>query len=190
MGRMDPNAGPDNRPQAADSAAAADAPETTGSPEITADSWRDRLSAWVIRVVELVMSLVVDVLILVVVVAVARETVSLSLAIIDAVFGAFDKELLAETILEVLTIFIFLEIFHFFVDFLKNKTVNLANLVDVTLAIVFREVWVGLFSQKLHWQELLGIAAVIAAIGLVRWIAVGGRPGPRRESTEVRDADL
>jgi len=75
--------------------------------------------------------------------------------------------------LDVLTVFIFLEIFHSFLDFLRTKTVEIVNLADITLAIVFREVWIGLFSKELAWQGVMALALLIVAVGVVRVLVEG-----------------
>ena len=87
-----------------------------------------------------------------------------------------ETDILAKVILDVLTVFIFLEIFHSFLDFLRTKTVEIVDLADITLAIVFREVWIGLFSKELAWQGVMAVALLIVAVGGGAGLSRGSRP--------------
>ena len=94
----------------------------------------------------------------------------------DAILGRSDEQL-AHVLVAVLTVFIFIEVLRVSIHFLRTDHLDIVDLVDVTLAVIFREVWVGLFSKELGWQELLGLGALVGAIALLRWFAARPSPG-------------
>ena len=132
-----------------------------------------RLTKYVDRTAGWALDLVADVLILLALVALGSVTVRLALDLVQVVLQRGETATLSKVILDVLTVFIFLEIFHSFLDFLRTKTVEIVDLADITLAIVFREVWIGLFSKELPWQAVMAIALLIVAVGAVRVLAQG-----------------
>jgi uncharacterized membrane protein (DUF373 family) len=79
---------------------------------------------------------------------------------------------LTAVIVEILTVFILVEVLAVSMRFLRANRIDVRDLIDVTLAIIFREIWVGMFSGALHWQELFALSALVIACGGVR-IALG-----------------
>jgi len=73
-----------------------------------------------------------------------------------------------DVIIEILTVFIVVEVLSVSVRFLRANRIEVRDLVDVTLAILFREIWVTMFSGDLHWQEMLGLAALVVSLGALR----------------------
>jgi uncharacterized membrane protein (DUF373 family) len=134
---------------------------------------RARLTRYVDRTAGWALDLVADALILLALVALGSVTVTLAFDLAKVVLSRGETDILAKVMLDVLTVFIFLEIFHSFLDFLRTKTVEIVNLADITLAIVFREVWIGLFSKELAWQGVMALALLIVAVGVVRVLVEG-----------------
>ena len=124
-------------------------------------------SQWVDKVAGQVMSLFVDVLVVLVLAALAWTVWLVGVDLYRAVAGQVDFEV-KKLFIEILTIFIFIEIFHSLLDYLRNQRIHITSLTDVSLAIVFRELWIGLFGLQLEWQMVLAFSAVILALGAVR----------------------
>lgn len=80
---------------------------------------------------------------------------------------------------ELLTVFIFIEIFHSLSEYMRFGRIRITNLVDASLAFVLREIWVGMYAGDAHWQELLALAALVLALGGVRTLAVVFSPSER-----------
>jgi len=77
-------------------------------------------------------------------------------------------EAISEIMVEILTVFILVEVLGVSVRFMRANRIDVRDLVDVTLAIIFREIWVGMFSGAVHWQELIALAALTAVLGGLR----------------------
>lgn len=111
----------------------------------------------------------------------------------DSVRDAGKPGLLTDVIVEILTVFILVEVLGVSVRFLRANRIDVRDLVDVTLAIIFREIWVGVFSQELHWQEMVAIAALIIALGGIRFSLTEPHPSVRSlliegEAAETEEA--
>lgn len=81
--------------------------------------------------------------------------------------------------IELLTVFIFIEIFHSLTEYLRSRRIRITTLVDASLAFVLRELWVGMYGGEMGWQKLLALAVMVLALGAVRTLAVVYSPGER-----------
>jgi len=81
--------------------------------------------------------------------------------------------------IELLTVFIFIEIFHSLTEYLRSKRIRITTLVDASMAFVLRELWVGMYGGEMDWQKLLALAVMVLALGGVRTLAVVYSPGER-----------
>ncbi|MRS12246.1 MAG: hypothetical protein EG823_04140 [Actinobacteria bacterium] len=80
---------------------------------------------------------------------------------------------------ELLTVFVFIELFHSLSEYMRFQRVRVTHLLDASLAFVLREVWVGMYSEHFGSPELLALAALVLALGIVRTLAVVYSPGER-----------
>ena len=114
----------------------------------------------------IVETLVVLVLVMLVwaVLGVARDVLQ---AVINSDTGTF-KNLSAE----VLTVFVFIELFHSLSEYMRSGRIRVTSLVDASLAFVLREMWVEMYSGFSDWRMLVALAVLILALGGVRTLAV------------------
>src|SRR6185295_2830312 len=101
-------------------------------------------------------------------------------------YGAYvhyETGVLKEIGLNVLTVFVFVEIFSLFRDYRQHAKLSVPNMLALSITIVVREIWIMLFEGNASWQELLGVAAVLLVVGAL-WLAVHRMPSgverPRR----------
>lgn len=124
-----------------------------------------------------VVAIVVDVLILIVLAALVFAVWELAVTVFEAVTsgsgGAFKY-----ITTEVLTVFIFIEIFHSLVEYLRHHRVRVTHLLDASLAFVLREVWVALYSGHAEWGLVIAMSVLVLALGIVRTLAVVFSPAP------------
>jgi uncharacterized membrane protein (DUF373 family) len=143
------------------------------------------VTGFVDRWATLVIALVVDALVVVTALAIAWMAFTVARDVYLAVVGG-SGETGVEVLTGVLTVFVFIEVFAFFLEFARHGKVSVPTLLDVSLAIVLRELWVGLFSQHMTWQMVGAIAFTVLALGAVRVAAVMVGPnGLRKERIEV-----
>ncbi len=146
------------------------------------------VAAFVDRVAGNAMSIFVDALVVLVLVALAWTVWLVGVDLYQGMTGAVEYEV-KNLFIEILTIFIFIEIFHSLLGYLRDQRISITNLADVSLAIVFRELWIGLFGLQLSWPMVMAFAVVIVAIGGVRvFITYFGGPD-RTLTTPLSDAE-
>lgn len=121
--------------------------------------------------------IVVDVLALIALAAIAVSTWGVARELWAAIQTG-DTSSMAHVITSALTVFIFIEVLAVSVRYLQVHHIEVKDLIDVTLAIIFREIWVALFNHALSSTLILALAALIIVLGVVRWLVAGA---PRRK---------
>lgn len=135
----------------------------------------NRLNLALARVFSAASMLVVDVLAFIALAAVAVSTWGVAKELLLAIRSG-DMTSLAHVITSALTVFIFIEVLAVSVRYLRVHHIDIKDLIDVTLAIIFREIWVALFSHALEAPMILSLAALIAVLGATRWLSTCGAP--------------
>ncbi len=139
------------------------------------DHATNKLSLALARVFSAASMLVVDVLAFIALAAVAVSTWGVAKELLVAI-GEGDMTSLAHVITSALTVFIFIEVLAVSVRYLRVHHIDIKDLIDVTLAIIFREIWVALFSHTLQAPMILSLAALIGVLGATRWLSTCGAP--------------
>lgn len=88
--------------------------------------------------------------------------------------------------IELLTVFVFIELFHSLSEYMRFQRVRVTYLLDASLAFVLREVWVGMYGGHLDSASVFALAGLVLALGIVRTLAVVYSPGER--AAEIADA--
>jgi uncharacterized membrane protein (DUF373 family) len=127
------------------------------------------------------MNVIADALVFLVLIALAWAVSTVASELIHSV-GQPSFERFKVVTLEILTIFIFIEMFTLLVEYVKRQRLRLTNLVDATLAVVLRELWVQLYAGHGGWQLLLGLSGVLIALAVLRATSV--RYSVEREGLE------
>jgi uncharacterized membrane protein (DUF373 family) len=86
---------------------------------------------------------------------------------------------------EVLSVFIFIEIFNALVEYLNERRIRVTYLADATLAFVLREVWVTLYADGSSWQRIIALAVLVLSLGAMRTLAVVFSPAEREAEGEA-----
>lgn len=126
----------------------------------------------------LVVSLIIDFLVILMLITLVWVVIGVAIHVWEAITtGTVDA--FKSLSIELLTVFIFIELFHSLTEYVRFKRIRVTNLVDASLAFVLREVWVGMYAGEAHWQELMALAALVLALGGVRTLAVVYSPSER-----------
>lgn len=84
--------------------------------------------------------------------------------------------------LAILTILVFIEIFTLLLNYVRKQRLRLTNIVDASLVVALRELWVQIHAVRGDWSLLLSLSAVLIALGLLRVVSV-------KYSVEDHDCD-
>jgi len=96
------------------------------------------------------------------------STHSLALGIVDSL----DREL----VVDVLSVFVLIELFRTFTDYLEFNRVRLRVLAEVGIAFILREIFIGLYDHSIDWTEILALSFLLAVLVSARIAAVKFQP--------------
>ncbi|MGO8755352.1 MAG: phosphate-starvation-inducible PsiE family protein [Gallionellaceae bacterium] len=96
----------------------------------------------------------------------------LAFGIVDSI----DREL----VIDVLSVFVLIELFRTFTDYLEFHRVRLRVLTEVGIAFVLREIFIGLYDHTMSSTDILALSALLAVLVTSRIAAVQFQP---RENT-------
>ncbi|MEW6612801.1 MAG: phosphate-starvation-inducible PsiE family protein [Pseudomonadota bacterium] len=89
-----------------------------------------------------------------------------------------------QLVINVLGVFVLIELFRTFTDYVEFHRIRLHVLADVTIVFIMRELLIGLYGHSLAWPDLLAIAGLLAVLVGARTLAI--RYPPRPESRSER----
>lgn len=84
------------------------------------------------------------------------------------VVDSIDREL----VIDVLSVFVLIELFRTFTDYLEFHRVRLRVLSEVGIAFILREVFIGLYDNRIAYPQILALAAMLAVLVTARVAAV------------------
>jgi len=89
---------------------------------------------------------------------------SLAYGVVDAI----DREL----VIDVLSVFVLIELFRTFTDYLEYHRVRLQVLAEVGIAFILREVFISLYGHEFNWLDTIALAVLLAVLVAARIAAV------------------
>jgi uncharacterized membrane protein (DUF373 family) len=93
-------------------------------------------------------------------------------SLVHGVVDGIDREL----VIDVLSVFVLIELFRTFTDYLEFHRVRLRVLAEVGIAFILREVFIGLYDHSMDWSKILAVAALLAVLVTARIAAVQFQP--------------
>jgi uncharacterized membrane protein (DUF373 family) len=96
------------------------------------------------------------------------KTHELALGIVDII----DREL----VIDVLSVFVLIELFRTFTDYLEFHRVRLRVLSEVGIAFILREVFIGLYDHSMDWTQILALSILLAVLVTARIASVQFQP--------------
>ncbi len=92
--------------------------------------------------------------------------------LVHGVVDGIDREL----VIDVLSVFVLIELFRTFTDYLEFHRVRLRVLAEVGIAFILREVFIGLYDRTMAAPQILALAALLAVLVTARVAAVRFQP--------------
>lgn len=96
------------------------------------------------------------------------KTHNLALGIVDSI----DREL----VVDVLSVFVLIELFRTFTDYLEFHRVRLRVLSEVGIAFILREIFIGLYDHSMDWSQILALSVLLAVLVTARVASVQFQP--------------
>lgn len=69
-----------------------------------------------------------------------------------------------DLVIDVLSVFVLIELFRTFTDYLEFHRIRLRVLAEVGIAFVLREIFIGLYNHNIDWPEILSLTALLAVL--------------------------
>lgn len=92
----------------------------------------------------------------------------LAVGIVDSI----DREL----VIDVLSVFVLIELFRTFTDYLEFHRVRLRVLSEVGIAFILREIFIGLYGHSIDWSQILALSVLLAVLVTARIASVQFQP--------------
>jgi len=81
-----------------------------------------------------------------------------------------------ELVVDVLSVFVLIELFRTFTDYLEYRRVRLRVLAEVGIAFILREVFISLYSHGINANEIFALSVLLAVLIAARIAAVKFQP--------------
>jgi len=81
-----------------------------------------------------------------------------------------------DLVIDVLSVFVLIELFRTFTDYLEFQRVRLRVLTEVGIAFILREIFIGLYNLSMDWKEITALTALLAVLVAARIAAVQFQP--------------
>lgn len=81
-----------------------------------------------------------------------------------------------ELVIDVLSVFVLIELFRTFTDYLEYRRVRLRVLAEVGIAFILREIFIGLYDHSINSNEILALSVLLAVLVTARIAAVKFQP--------------
>ncbi|MGC2047152.1 MAG: phosphate-starvation-inducible PsiE family protein [Gallionella sp.] len=104
------------------------------------------------------------------------KTHNLALGIVDSI----DREL----VIDVLSVFVLIELFRTFTDYLEYHRVRLRILSEVGIAFILREIFIGLYDHSMDWSQILSLSVLLAVLVTTRIASVQFPPRQSQQTSE------
>ncbi len=94
----------------------------------------------------------------------------------DALHGFRHEAAIQTLVTAILSVFVLIELFRTFTDYLEFHRIRLRVLTEVAIIFILREIFIGLYSHELQWQDILALSFLLAVLVSARIAAVRFSP--------------
>ncbi|WP_445475823.1 phosphate-starvation-inducible PsiE family protein [Methanococcoides methylutens] len=127
-------------------------------------------------VIRYVTTVILYILLLALIAGLLKIFASLVLMIMGALDGNFVQINFTNVVFSVLTVFILIDLFKAFMDYREHERIRLTYITDATILIVMREVAAGIYAQKIEYEFILSLSALLVVLGAIRVLAIKYSP--------------
>jgi len=77
-----------------------------------------------------------------------------------------------DLVIDVLSVFVLIELFRTFTDYLEFHRIRMRVLAEVGIAFILREIFIGLYNHAIEWPDILALTALLAVLVAARITSV------------------
>ncbi|MBU2738208.1 hypothetical protein HJG40_05255 [Acidithiobacillus sp. ATCC 19703] len=138
--------------------------------------------AGILRFYERFLDLIVVVLIFVMLITLLASVVGVVWDVYETILSFREEAAIQGLVADVLSVFVLIELFRTFTDYLEFHRIRLRVLSEVAIVFVLRELFIGLYAHRLGPMDLIATAVLLAVLVGARVAAVQYAPkNPERE---------
>jgi len=138
--------------------------------------------ARILRFYERFLDLIVVVLIFVMLITLLASVVGVVWDVYDTILSFREEAAIQGLVADVLSVFVLIELFRTFTDYLEFHRIRLRVLSEVAIVFVLRELFIGLYAHRLGPMDLIATAVLLAVLVGARVAAVQYAPkSPERD---------
>ncbi|MEL5848459.1 MAG: phosphate-starvation-inducible PsiE family protein [Candidatus Igneacidithiobacillus chanchocoensis] len=135
-------------------------------------SSHDGLRGRVLRFYGKMLDLIIAVLIFLMLITLLYAVWGLLRDVYDAFFNLRQEQVISSLVADVLSVFVLIELFRTFTDYLEYHRIRLRVLAEVAIVFILRELFIGLYAHRLGPLDLLATAALLAVLIAARIAAI------------------
>jgi len=138
--------------------------------------------ARILRFYERFLDLIVVVLIFVMLITLLASVVGVVWDVYETILSFREEAAIQGLVADVLSVFVLIELFRTFTDYLEFHRIRLRVLSEVAIVFVLRELFIGLYAHRLGPMDLIATAVLLAVLIGARIAAVQYAPkNPERD---------
>ena len=126
----------------------------------------------VIRFYGKMLDFIITILIFLMLVTLLYAVWSLIGDVYAAFFSLHQEQVISSLVSDVLSVFVLIELFRTFTDYLEYHRIRLRVLAEVAIVFILRELFIGLYAHRLGPLDLLATAALLAVLVAARVAAI------------------
>lgn len=136
----------------------------------------------ILRFYERFLDLIVVLLIFVMLLTLAASVVGVVWDVYETFLSFREEAAIQGLVADVLSVFVLIELFRTFTDYLEFHRIRLRVLSEVAIVFVLRELFIGLYAHRLGPMDLMATAILLAVLIAARVAAVKHAPqSPERD---------
>jgi uncharacterized membrane protein (DUF373 family) len=135
----------------------------------------------ILRVYGRIIDVIVVFLILVMLVTLGVAFVGVLYDLYDALSNLRHEVAIQTLVISILSVFVLIELFRTFTDYLEFHRIRLRVLTEVAIVFILRDIFIGLYSRSLSWQDIVALAVLLAVLVSARIASVYFTPGKKGE---------
>ncbi len=133
----------------------------------------------ILRIYGQIIDVIVVFLILVMLITLGVAFIGVLYDLYDALSNLRHEIAIQTLVISILSVFVLIELFRTFTDYLEFHRIRLRVLTEVAIVFILRDIFIGIYSHSLQWQELLALSALLAVLVCARIASVYFTPGTR-----------
>jgi uncharacterized membrane protein (DUF373 family) len=131
------------------------------------------------KVVDIIVKLMIPLVILTLMMGIARIVIDLRVVFSSpTVSKGFDI-----MVTNILSMFIVIELLRSIIEYFEIQRLKITFIIDAAMVFILREVMVGIYQHKMGAVEIVSLAALLLAIGVIRTLAIVYSPDRAKEVT-------